>query len=656
MRRAGTARTVKRVSILLGLALAAGCSTPPAPRLVVPAPAPSPTPTAVPTPTPTPAPRLMPLPSPALNVSLAVDRPSAAFPAGDWVLASGERVERRRGPLLFVPADGGLRVTDDGAASDWPSPVEIAPSNGALVAWADATYRGRLAVRSTTRGTLHVINRVGLEDYLKGVVPAEMGPRIYDEVEALKAQAVAARSYAARHRGQFASEGYDLCASPRCQVYSGASAESPLSTRAVEETAGEVLLWKGAVADTLFTSTCGGRTENAADVMAGYASVDAPYLASVPCFGEAPQSIESSAPAKKGTVTLLGARGRALAVSFGGGEGTGISQKARDAVRRRLGLAAFGASRPHPLSVPAAYLEIASAAGFDTAVLSEESEREGLPERWSEKAKASFAAIQRFQIGGSSALPTDRALKPEEAAGIYAVLLSRLGDFEDVEGRLVARDEAAITVKSAKGRSSYSLSKESSVFFSGGNEALTQQARHSFFVGDRVRVFVRDGKALGVVFPPAPSAGTYDRESAWEHWTRRFTAAELGAKLRERDGTRTAADPTGVAVTARGASGRARTVAVATPKGALTLTGLEIRFALGLPENLFNVVAGTDADGGRVFTFYGRGWGHGVGLCQTGAFGMALAGRTYREILAHYYSGTEIGPAPRDAAVAGEAP
>ena len=537
-------------------------------------------------------------------------------------------------------------MTDDGAASDWPSPVEIAPTNGAPAPWADATYRGRLAVRATARGTVHVINRVGLEDYLKGVVPAEMGPRVYDEVEALKAQAVAARSYAVKHRGQFAAEGYDLCASPRCQVYSGASAESPLSMRAVEETAGEVLLWKGAVADALFTSTCGGRTENAADVMAGYGSVDAPYLASVPCFGETPQALESSAPPRKGTVTLLGARGRALSMSLGGGDGAKIAQKAREALRHRLGLAAPVAAKPHPLSVPAAYTEIAAAAGFDAAVLSEESERAELPSSWSEKAKASFAAIQRFQLGGGSALPTDRALRPDEAAGIYAVILSRLGDFEDVEGRITRLDETGIEVKSPKGRSSYSLSKESPVLFEGGNEALTQVPRHAFYVGDRVRVFVRDGKALGVVFPPVPSAGTYDRESAWEHWTRRFTAAELGAKIRERDGTRTATDPTGVAVTARGASGRARTVAIATPKGTLTLTGLEIRFALGIPENLFNVVMGTDADGARVFTFYGRGWGHGVGLCQTGAFGMALAGRTYREILAHYYPGATIGPAP----------
>ena len=634
---------MRRAASLLGLALAGGCAAPPAPHVAPPPPAEAPTRAPSPIPSRTPVTRIAPLPEPSLAIGLALDRTSAAFAAGDWVLAAGDRIERRRGPLVIAPASGGLRVTDDGIPSDWPSPLEIAATSGALVPWADVTYRGRLALTATPRGTLHVINRVGLEDYLKGVVPAEMGPRVYDEVEALKAQAVAARSYAVKHRGQSAAEGYDLCATARCQVYSGAPAESPLSTKAVEETAGEVLLWKGAVADALFTSTCGGRTENAPDVMPGYANADAPYLASVPCFGETPQAIEGTAPpAKKGPLTLLGARGRALGAALEKEKGPGISEKAREAVRQRIGLAAPESARPHPLSVPAVYAEIAAAAGFDTGVLVDPTETAGLPEKWSEKAKASYAVLLRFQLGGGSALPTDRALRAEEVAGIYAVLLSRMGDFEDVEGRILSRDQTGISVKSAKGRVSYSLSGKI-VLFEGGNESLSQVGEHGFFPGDRVRAFVRDGKALGVVFPPAPAAGAYDRESVWEHWTRRFTSAELGVKLREREGTRGAADPTGVAVTARGASGRARNVAVATPKGTLTLSGLEIRFALGLPESLFNVVAGTDADGGRVFTFYGRGWGHGVGLCQTGAFGMALAGRTYREILAHYYPGTEVG-------------
>ena len=81
-----------------------------------------------------------------------------------------------------------------------------------------------------------------------------------------------------------------------------------------------------------------------------------------------------------------------------------------------------------------------------------------------------------------------------------------------------------------------------------------------------------------------------------------------------------------------------------TDAGPVLLAGLEIRFALGLPETLFSVVSGKEAGGTPVFTFYGRGWGHGVGLCQNGAFGLALAGKTSTEILARYYPGTELVP------------
>ena len=98
-------------------------------------------------------------------------------------------------------------------------------------------------------------------------------------------------------------------------------------------------------------------------------------------------------------------------------------------------------------------------------------------------------------------------------------------------------------------------------------------------------------------------------------------------------------------MTGRGASGRARSVRLVTDAGAVVLTGLEIRFAMGLPESLFTVVPGRLEGGEPVFTFYGRGWGHGVGLCQNGAFGMALAGKSYREILAWYYQGAGVGSA-----------
>ena len=107
-----------------------------------------------------------------------------------------------------------------------------------------------------------------------------MGPKRFDEIEALKAQAVAARTYAFAHRGQFEAEGYDLCATPKCQVYAAPSAEDPLSTAAVDATRGLVLAHDGQFADALFVSTCGGVTENVENVFSGG---PVPYLVSVDC-------------------------------------------------------------------------------------------------------------------------------------------------------------------------------------------------------------------------------------------------------------------------------------------------------------------------------------------------------------------------------------
>jgi len=696
----------------------------PAPTPVTPPP-PTPVPSATPAPSPTPSfvPAFPPIPATAIDVSLAIDRLSAAFPAGGWLLKAGDRVERRRGPLTFrAPASAGaplfavqagsfaaregadaearritslleakseiveiagrftvrvgepaerkaseallarvrrdavpdaflvgatgpaahaaVLVEEDGRSEEWPSPVALAHADGSPVPFGDSSYRGFLLLRATGRGTLHVIDRVGLEDYLKGVVPGEMGPRVYDEIEALKAQAVAARSYATRRRGDFAAEGYDLCATPRCQVYGGVAAEQPLTNRAVDETSGEVLLFEGKVADALFTSTCGGRTENAEVVFPGYAGT-APYLVSVACSGESPLPLVARPePAKPHAVTALGARGLALLAALGQGPDAAGLAAARDAVRQRLGLSPRAA--PHPLSVPLAYVEIAEGAGLLVpGVLTEPVERESAPASWGPKAREAWAVLLRFQLANGGTLPRDRALHVEEAAGIWAALLSRLGDFEEAEGRIVSAAPDAVAVKTSKGKTVFPVG-ERLVLLSGGPDAFESVASLEAYAGDKVRVFSRDGKLAGLAKPAVAASGTYERDSVWIHWTRRFTGAELAAKLRERDASRTATVVRKVEVTGRGVSGRARSVRLATDAGPVVLTGLEIRFALGLPESLFTVVSGRLAGGEPVFTFYGRGWGHGVGLCQNGAFGMALAGKSYREILAWYYPGTVV--------------
>jgi stage II sporulation protein D len=522
--------------------------------------------------------------------------------------------------------------------------VEIASVCLNSIPIGDGTYRGTVIVRPTSRGTLHVVNHVSLEDYLKGVVPAEMGPRVYDEVEALKAQAVAARSYAVRHRGSSAAEGYDLCATPACQVYGGIGAEHPLSTRAVEATAGEVLVWNETIADTLFTSTCGGETEAASEVFPSYSPELYPYLASVRCSGEVPIEIRTAFPAGR-PATLLGIRGRALLASLER-TGTGFADlvAARDELRARMGLKPGGG--PRTLQPAAVWADLKDAAHFgDASMLMTQEELGWAPAEWPDAAKAGYAMAVRFQLAGSTAPPTDRNFTQEEVAGLYAALLSRMADFEEVEGRFLGSDGQNVTLKNAKGKVTYPLAP-GLLLAAGSGDRFAPASVVRPTPGDKARLFVRGGAAVGLLLHQSPGTPLYERESSWIHWIRRYTGAELMTKLKERDPARRGTTVTKIEVQHRGASGRATKVSVTTDAGSVVLTGLQVRFNLALPEMLFTFAQGRDAKG-PVFTFFGRGWGHGVGLCQNGAYGLAIAGHNYKEILSHYYLGTTVEQASR---------
>jgi hypothetical protein len=115
-----------------------------------------------------------------------------------------------------------------------------------------------------------------LDDYLKGVVPTEMG--LQKPLEALKAQAIAARSYAVTTR-RHALDGFDLCTATHCQVWKPRN-RYPDSDRAVDETAGWVVTYDGQVVATHFFGHCDGHTRNAEEVWSG----KVPYLQSVPCI------------------------------------------------------------------------------------------------------------------------------------------------------------------------------------------------------------------------------------------------------------------------------------------------------------------------------------------------------------------------------------
>ena len=138
-------------------------------------------------------------------------------------------------------------------------------------------YRGNLLVLNMGSG-LNVINDVELESYLMGVVPSEM-PSGWN-LEAHKAQAIAARSYALANTGKRARQGYDLKDTPEDQAYGGASSETRKTNAAVMQTKGQVLVYGNKIIPAYYHSSSGGYTVNAGSVW----FKDLPYIKSVPSF------------------------------------------------------------------------------------------------------------------------------------------------------------------------------------------------------------------------------------------------------------------------------------------------------------------------------------------------------------------------------------
>jgi len=183
-------------------------------------------------------------------------------------------------PWTVTDATGAKRALDPGTVTVGPKlTVAGAPLKAPLtfrsrepLAVDGRAYRGAI-VLVPDGSVLDVVDAVALEQYLKGVVPSEM-PSSWPP-DALAAQAVAARSYALANLAH--GRPFDLYGDARSQVYGGVAAESPAATAAVAETRGQVVLYGGKIADTLFFSTSGGRTASALEST----GIDVPYLVSV---------------------------------------------------------------------------------------------------------------------------------------------------------------------------------------------------------------------------------------------------------------------------------------------------------------------------------------------------------------------------------------
>lgn len=189
-------------------------------------------------------------------------------------------IDQRTGEARLIPDGEEFPVeAQPGALHFGPyrflGPVRLLPrSRDSYMLVAGSRYEGSLLVKANANRTVTVVQETGIEDYLYGVLAKEMSPEWPEE--ALKAQAVVARTFALANLGKFEAAGFDFTADERSQAYAGMEGRDKRATAAVEATEGQVLYYKGKVLKAFFHSCCGGRTSNVGAIWGSSEKADKP--------------------------------------------------------------------------------------------------------------------------------------------------------------------------------------------------------------------------------------------------------------------------------------------------------------------------------------------------------------------------------------------
>lgn len=642
-------------------------------------------------------------------------------------------------------AAGMAAIVSDKIVASSDDELIITPAASAAVRVGGKDYRGSIHLVLNPRGRINVVNALPLEEYLRGVVPLELPPGAYPEIEALKAQAIAARSYALVRLGRHRDEGYDLVDDARAQVYGGITAERELSNRAISETRGIAAVFpneegKLEPIEALYTANCGGRTENNEEVFGGKPM---PYLRSVAC------SLDRQSLSGRDIVTnrtpepLTGTDGRSIArevallsvlgfslprhttasylrgsadrdevrewayqtARFAGKEkpDSNRSDVTRLAEFARLAAASiYGEGRASTLLAPADvdYLlgslrveQLPREARSDVAMLLangilhlppdavlngratitrgqaietlargllSKSQMRNDPHAGSVRSQDSGVSIPHFKSEISAAAQKGRLVIAEpgptrgaasQKSRFTSVNTSRTGSLtrpvKAEPHEATPHSAGAVRITTQDGLHGYetangfAIAEGAWLFRAMGGESYAVE-RLTLIGGERVSYHLN---AAGKVdFLEATTSGggaSSDRFSSMAEWQERVTLDDLTRRLarsRINVGRLENIEPVTFS-----SSRRVTEVEITGDEGHARLGRPQLRGALGLKENLFVVDRETDARGRIVaFVFTGRGWGHGVGMCQTGAYGLAKDGYSYTAILRKYYTGVKL--------------
>ncbi|HXI89647.1 MAG TPA: SpoIID/LytB domain-containing protein [Blastocatellia bacterium] len=702
-------------------------------------------------------------------IALAADKVAAS--SGDELVISpaegpDSTNQNRPGAVSSVKDESSKHANHGDPSNREESQSEFA-SRVAAVRIGNRDYRGEIHVILNLRGRINVVNALPLEEYLRGVVPMELSPGSYPEIEALKAQAVAARSYALAHLGQHRDEGFDLVDDTRAQVYGGLSAERELTNRAIYETRGIAVVFpsedgKLVPIEALYTANCGGRTENNDEVFGGK---PVPYLRAVACAPDGQSVVGREIVSSRTREALIGIDGRSISrevallsvlgfsvprrvtssylsrsaepdevrnwieqaaqlnqrekPSFTRGDGTHLADFAR-----LINASVYGEGRATTLLAPADvdYLlgglrvqQLPREARADVAMLL----RDGILRLPADAALDGRAPVTRGQAIETLARaisvihqPANLKTQISDSKSQISNLKSQAADsksqisslrFEILKSGIALSSENGHLIIAASGPTRDSSEREKGSRFTSVNasgpgrlarpqqeepgkgkpssvrtkEAMTaitatredsrqngqpggleiseaawlfrtmggeshQMDRLTIIGGERVAYHLNaKGQVDFLEASISDRSASSDRFSSVAQWQERVPIEEMQRRLARAHinvGRLEKIEPVTFS-----SSSRVTEVEVKGYESRVRLRRPQIRAVLGVKEYLFVVDRETDARGQVVaFVFTGRGWGHGVGMCQTGAYGLAREGYSYTAILQKYYTGVKL--------------
>jgi stage II sporulation protein D len=429
-----------------------------------------------------------------------------------------------------------------------------------------------------------------------------------------------------------------------------------------------IATYAGQPIDALYTSTCGGRTEDAANIFGGN---EVPYLRGRECaVGEAAAFSPFVLKSSRDQSDIRDERNSELPHDLGvlGVNQFELPRRISDAwllatpssseTQSWLQSAARAAHQSGSATVD----DASRLPGFASAlVIAVFGERRGdvlldnadveylLPFRDS----AQIPAASRTDIallvreGAVSPYP-DASLRPREplsrARVLHAIarLLERHNLLQLQKGTARPSTGGELVIRSTKNRD-LALTVANEAFLLRAISGAVFQVKSIPVIGGESVLFhlAGTGQVDFLEVQPPPNGAAADRFSTFSNWSSSITLAELQGRI---SGTaRGIGNLMDLRVAARGSSRRVTDLELKGSSGTAHLRGGRIRSALGLREQLFVIDRDFNADGRLVgFTFVGRGYGHGVGLCQVGAYGLARQGYTYDKILKAYYAGIEL--------------